>query len=77
MGGLLLRKLIMGVDFIIVLKVRFWIGNVEWIKEDFVNIIVVWLIFGKKFVFLCKVIIFELFMMFSVDVWLFLSWFIL
>lgn len=32
MGGLSLRKLIMGVDSITVPKVRFGTGKVEWIK---------------------------------------------
>lgn len=67
MGGLSLRKLIMGVDSITVPKVRFRTGNVEWIKEDLANIIVVRLTLGKKFVSPCKVTIPELFTMFSVD----------
>lgn len=67
MGGLSLRKLIMGVDSITVPKVRFRTGNVEWIKEDLANIIVVRLTLGKKFVSSCKVTIPELFTMFSVD----------
>lgn len=67
MGGLSLRKLIMAVDSITVLKVRFGTGNVEWIKEDLANIIVVRLTLGKKFVSPCKVTIPELFTMFSVD----------
>lgn len=57
MGGLSLRKLIMGVDSITVPKVRFRTGNVEWIKEDLANIIVVRLTLGKKFVSPCKVTI--------------------
>lgn len=67
MGGLSLRKLIMGVDSITVPKERFRTGNVEWIKEDLANIIVVRLTLGKKFVSSCKVTIPELFTMFSVD----------
>lgn len=67
MGGLSLRKLIMGVDSITVPKVRFGTGNVEWIKEDLANIIVVRLTLGKKFVSPCKVTIPKLFTMFSVD----------
>lgn len=67
MGGLSLRKLIMRVDSITVPKVRFRTGNVEWIKEDLANIIVVRLTLGKKFVSPCKVTIPELFTMFSVD----------
>lgn len=62
MGGLSLRKLIMGVD-----SIRFGTGNVKWIKEDLANIIVVRLTLGKKFVSPCKVTIPELFTMFSVD----------
>lgn len=57
----------MAVDSITVLKVRFGTGNVEWIKEDLANIIVVRLTLGKKFVSPCKVTKPELFTMFSVD----------